>query len=278
MPRNAVQIKKNRRKRDGKSPMRMSPSAQSGAHLGEDATYGIFGMRVSKRVVLLNISVMALFLLAVAYFALLSKSEPVLYISGERIGKNSMLQLIDGEKYSYLVDDSQNKGLVDYEVKRQGGCMQVKYGVGQLAYSLCFAKDGLVSGPGTGQGAVAQNQLSVQMAKSDLGVPNMLFRPWMLALEPGFEWSANISYGTRLESPLFANEYLTQETSSVKVIGVEDRFGRAAYKVSVVGSSPDKGQSKVTMWVDQKKRIILEAVGEGYSMKIAKAPFNITGS
>jgi hypothetical protein len=168
------------------------------------------------------------------------------------------LQLHEGESYSYKYEIGGANLSGTYTVSSSlGGCTLVR---GNAVYN----------------GQPAELSACVYPDNGSFSDPNQeldFFQPWMLALKPGFNWTAGarIVYGTSGVEDVTTTRYA--------FVMPDTHLGRPAFKVIATTDRIFQGQSMAhaerTLWIDIEKRVLLESISTDFSVRITSAPFTI---
>lgn len=164
---------------------------------------------------------------------------------------NSRLSLTPSEKYVYEISfgDGKNKTLIFYDIYNKPNCEGVV--ISEVAEfnknEICVLPNGSV------QGSIPENSIF------------LIFSQWMLAVSENFSYSVNYTY---------YNSYLPTKVtfrSNITYLGKEKFLGREAFKLR-----ENSNFINGTLYVDQEKRILLGLTSEFISVRLLKAPFEIS--
>jgi len=164
----------------------------------------------------------------------------------EPLEKNTDLQLYSGEVYVY-------------EYMYNGTPINIPFAIASApTCTLILVPDN----PGDPGVCVDEAGNDRTMSNASLEHPQIiLFKPWMLALEPGWNWGTTmyLSYNGTM-----------QEISQVdyRLVRMDSFEGRSAY---VVKETTDGGNA-VFSYIDVEKRVLLRLIGEGFEIDLKQAP------
>lgn len=209
----------------------------------------------------------ALLLLCIAAFALFTVfvflTTPPFSLQGEVRGaplsKNTNLQLLPGERYSYEISSPNGKQLLYYSVSSSPACngTLVTESDGQASRGLCLASNG----------NPANESISQENYSSSNG-SMLLFSPWMLAVSENFSWQVDTVFSAGTAQVTFPTYFSSQGKKTVA--------GRDAFAIGIWGGIPIGNESTVsTFYVDSQKRVLLLANLSNVSIKLVQAPFEL---
>ncbi len=173
-------------------------------------------------------------------------SKKSLVINEDPLNKVSGVTFVPGEQYTY-------------EVIQSNGTEEISTIV---SYKIDYGEDCIVISSKDGGNACINMQGNDETGSNltlESGI--VFFKPWMLAVQEGWEW--RVEWKT-----VFSGEVL--DWAEFETLGSEKIFGRDAYKVQVKFSY---GES--TKWIDKKKRILLMDIGPDYKIEITNGPFTL---
>jgi len=244
----------------------------------QEKTYDFYGLKISRGTLVLNCAVIAIFILAITYFTFFTKSSTGAYFSEGPLHKISALKILGGENYTYEIKGSGGQQQIAYSVSNGNGCTSVGYSLGDAgAFSQCFRSDGTLVMSQNGMATIAAMPFGSAIANSGLGLPNMFFAPWMLALAPGWSWQSNATYTNTVSGFVQTSQVIARETTQLRLVSEEKRLGRDSYKVIKATNSSVFGNVLVTYWIDREKLAVLDEESENYSMVLTQAPFALSG-
>lgn len=157
--------------------------------------------------------------------------------------KNSNLMLKGGEQYVYVYSSDLESANLTFVVEDTGKCIYL-------------------STPDIRGGGACLNNEGNDYAGSNVSFldPNIfMFRPWMLAVEKGWEWNVSVYLVTNVnESEVFDIKYRTIRTDIIN--------GRRAYVVEI-----DQGGGVILYeWIDAEKRILVKETGAGAEIELVE--------
>lgn len=178
------------------------------------------------------------------------EQQKILWVE-QSLNKTKQLSILPGEQYTYayVFENSTMDMNISYAIKGGGECIIIDI-INGTEQPMCINSKG--------------NDKS--MSNLSLNAPFLnIFRPWMLALKDGWDWSV-LGKGM-----IVGTEYIFDEIK-LTVVGKEQFKGRPSYKVKMNDTSSSK---PVFLWVDDEKRILLRELGPGYEVTLIKAPFSL---
>src|SRR3989344_116757 len=98
-------------------------------------------------------------------------------INEDPIYKNTALQLVPGEKYTYQASSPDGMNAISYLVGKSGSCSGVTVAEDATGTVICLSKSGNLLQPGF-----------ESLNSSFLNQSIVLFSPWMLAVSDNFSW------------------------------------------------------------------------------------------
>jgi hypothetical protein len=223
------------------------------------AGFSIFGFRLDKTTAYVMGAAIALYFLWLGWVVLTTKPpEFTDYSVEEPLARNANFSLLPGEKYTYatVINNSEAMALA-YDIAQGNGCTIIRSGNA----SVCVLADGTEAGS-------ARN--------SSLGYEDKafsLFKPWMLAVGDGWQWSANVTVEIK--------EVGYSDTLRVRMkTGAKGTWlGREAYRVdTTIYDENEKVEMNVTDWVDAEKRVLLEEDVGDLKLVLVEAPFALGNS
>lgn len=175
------------------------------------------------------------------------KQEKLLTIKEGALEKIGPHQLSTGESYSYNYSSGNDSVTVHYGLIQRSGCLEFIVSEIKNNGTSCIKADGTDSG---GSNLTLNNQFIY------------FFRPWMLAVKPGWSWNVDI---------------YTNITTESKISGFEFYFaGETTYRgreTFIVKQKEDSSNNEATMLIDKEKKILLKEEGNGYQVEIISGPF-----
>lgn len=192
-------------------------------------------------------AVLILFLLLIASILIYKPSfdQQELVLHEQPIKKIKQFALKAGEEYTYMYKIGSNTTNITYRMLQGPGCIFIDI-VEAEEVPLCV--------DAWGNDANASN--------ITLAAPFLTpFRPWMLAVDDGWSWSAwgEVSVG---------GHTIRVSEINFSVLWKEKIYGRDAYKVVMYENG---GQTFI--WVDDEQRILLREIGPAYEVALVNAPF-----
>jgi hypothetical protein len=161
-------------------------------------------------------------------------------ISEGPLEKNTMLQLKSGESYTYEYHLENTTLNMTFNVGRGPGCTILNYEE-STSVDACLDQWG---NDRSGMNTSLSNPMLI------------VFKPWMLAVDGGWTWSASMN----MAFEDVENEVLEMEYSTVRL---DEYRGRKVYVVKI-----STGGSDTFVYVDDEKRILLKEMGEGYEIEL----------
>ncbi|MBI5051209.1 hypothetical protein HZC08_00455 [Candidatus Micrarchaeota archaeon] len=202
-------------------------------------------MKLDKNVFLASAGLLiVIMVLSVVYYLPKLKSENAFYYKEDPLKKNSNLGLKGGESLTYLYyykDSPEERMNITYRVLKNFGCVSFE--------AVEFQ---------TSSGCI--DQQGNDRNGSNLSLSNQFidfYKPWMLAVEDGWNWKVR-----RISS---VGGETTLNTYFFSAKGIENLNGLDAYRVEV---SLD-GRDNVTLWVDAKRRISIRQEQKGFITELA---------
>jgi hypothetical protein len=209
-------------------------------------------MAVPDRIALAAVAVLAaLILIGAGMFGAVFDNPQVVH-SEAPLAKNTGFQLKPGEAYAYEYRMNNTSVGMTFLVLGGDGCTVLKVAEMRNGSAVCV--------DGRGNDDTGSNVT--------LGSPHMVFfKPWMLAVQDGWAWNSTmyLSFGASYER-ISATSYRTVRPD---VFG-----GRRSHIVEI---RSDSGAVEYD-WIDDEKRILLRALGEGYEVVLANSTLGRMGS
>ncbi|MDD5022567.1 MAG: hypothetical protein PHU63_00150 [Candidatus ainarchaeum sp.] len=199
----------------------------------------------TKEMAIISIAFVLLIIIIANFMFYNNLDENFLEVKEGKLIKNKGLAILSGEKYAYYLYNNEGViGNLEFSIKSGMGCLGVDI---FTDYSgVCIKSDGTDS-----------RNSNISFVHPQVA----FFKPWMLALEEGWNWKV---------------EYIDKQTDNViesyifEVIKEEKIFGRNSYLVEVTNE-----EVKVKIWVDKEKRVLLKEINEEYIVEIYSAPFEL---
>jgi len=154
--------------------------------------------------------------------------------------KNKNLTLQDGEVYRYMYTTENQSGNVTFTVQKLKKCTYIS------------TTD--ISGLGACLDNEGNDYSGSNVSLVDGNI--FMFKPWMLALDDGWEWNASVYAVTNS-----TKNYVFDIT--YKVIRTDHINGRPAYFVEI-----SMGGITFYEWVDKEKRIVVRETGYGATIEL----------
>ena len=197
----------------------------------------------NAKIALLSIAVLlALFVIAPSFYIPQLEKEMTFQYTEQPIEKNSVLQLKNGDKYSYTyvvegLGDAAKTTSLTYEVRQYGTCKTIALKEIKLNESTkqpCLKQDG-----------TDQNNSNITLSNPFI----LMFKPWMLAVKEGWIWKVELrsNYG-----PVNT----TIERIEMRYTGTETYLNRTAYIVEITKNG--NTEDKITSWIDKEKECCLK--------------------
>lgn len=191
-------------------------------------------------VTLASIVVFILLVVLAATYMVPVFDNPEMVASGPPLHKNTGLQLMDGESYTYLYTTTNSSMEITYEVHDGPGCTMITLPDAGGSAAVCL--------DGSGE--------RVTGTEGGMGDPTvLLFRPWMLALNDSWTWNSSLYLSFSGSQEHISDTYY-------RVVRRDSYLDREAFLVEV---KADAGEPEY-QWIDAEKRISLRIVGEDYEV------------
>ncbi len=202
----------------------------------------------SKNIALITIAILLVIML-ISSFRIwpMIKQEKLLIIKEGVLEKISSHQLSTGESYAYNYSSENESVTVHYGLVQRSGCLEFTVSEIKNNGTSCIKADGTDSG---GSNLTLNNQFIY------------FFRPWMLAVKPGWNWNVDIYTNITTVSKLSSFKFYFAGETSYR--------GREAF---IVKQTEDNSNNEATMLIDKEKRILLKEEGNGYQVEIIYGPF-----
>jgi hypothetical protein len=202
----------------------------------------------SRNIALITIAIM----LAVMAFSAINiwpkiKQEKLFTMKEAALEKIVSLQIEKGETYAYLFTSGNESTTLHYAMVQKSGCVEIVVSEIKNNGTACLKKDGTDA---SGSNLTLRDSFAY------------LFKPWMLAVKPGWTWNAGI---------------YTNITSEAKIGGFSFyEAGETVYKgreAFIVKQKEDGSKAGIILIIDKEKRILLKEEGPDYSVEIISGPF-----
>ncbi len=159
--------------------------------------------------------------------------------------KNANLSIGGGESYLYTYTSVNESGNITFETENLGNCIYIASpdirGTG-----VCLDRNG-------------NDHTGSNVSMSDQNI--FMFKPWMLAVDEGWEWNVSVYVAANSDSRyVFDVEFRTLKTETVN--------GREAYVVEIKKG----GVVSLYEWVDKERRILLKETGSGVTIELVEEP------
>ncbi len=164
------------------------------------------------------------------------------------ITKNKELAIKPGETYVYNYRINNTDNTLTFAIKGNADCTFIQIKESTNVTGVCVNKDGNDKGG---------SNVSLEITYISM------FKPWMLAVDKNWKWSANMVIDV-------AGSDLDIQNISFRTIREEIMFGRESYAVEIADE-----KAKTIDWIDKEKRILLRETGKGYEIELVAAPFEL---
>jgi hypothetical protein len=196
-------------------------------------------------------ALVAIILIGAGMFGAIFENPKVVY-SEAPLMKNREFQLKPGETYAYAYMMNNTSAIMTFEVLAGEGCTALRVAEIRNGSAVCVDAHG--------------NDASG--SNVTLGSPYLLFfKPWMLAVQDGWTWN-NTMYLS------FGASYERISSTGYRTVRAENYSGRPSHIIEI---SSDTGVVEYE-WIDDERRILLRALGEGYEVTLVNGTNGTGGS